>query len=578
MPFVEPATIKDAIESIHKKTYLLPAIQREFVWRPEQIERLFDSIMRDYPISTFLFWEVNSQNKNNYQFYEFVRDYHERDNRHNAKANTNGESDIIAILDGQQRLTSLYIALKGTYAYKLPRKRWDNKDAFPPRKLCLNMSSPSKEMDLEYEFKFLTESERCENKDGKVWYVVGDVLNFKEPHEVHEYVIENVDTSNKEKHRFASKALYKLHEVINKSKVINFFLEKGESLDKVLNIFIRVNSGGTQLSYSDLLLSIASTRWSEKDAREEITDLVDSLNSIGMGFNFNKDFVLKSCLVISDFKEIAFKADNFNQSNMKKIESRWESISDSISLAVVLMSSLGYNRETLTSNNAVIPIAYYLNKIGNPAKFVDSSSYRTDRKLIFKWLAVALLKRIFSGQQDNVLRSIRDSMADTSKGFPFQQISSQLKKIHKSIAFDADDLENLLYYEYGQPYTYSVLALIYSSLDFSNKFHQDHIFPRKFFTVTRLRKAGIQADDIDIYMENFNSIGNLQLLKGIPNQEKSAKDFRKWLEDEFPDKNDRKEYMNTHFIPDVDLSLKNFPEFIEQREKLLVAAFKKLLK
>lgn len=113
MAFVEPITIKDAIDRIHRKSYLLPAIQREFVWYPEQIEMLFDSLMRDYPISSFLFWEVERGNVDKYQFYEFVRDYHERDNVHNPKANLSGDTGIIAILDGQQRLTSLYIRTEG---------------------------------------------------------------------------------------------------------------------------------------------------------------------------------------------------------------------------------------------------------------------------------------------------------------------------------------------------------------------------------------------------------------------------------------------------------------------------------
>ena len=135
-----PITIKKSIENIHTKEYLLPAIQREFVWDTEQIGRLFDSLMRDYPISSFLFWEVEKENTTNYQFYEFVREYHERDNRHNPKANLSGENGVVAILDGQQRLTSLYIGLRGTYAYKLPRKRWDNDTAFPKRKLYLNIT------------------------------------------------------------------------------------------------------------------------------------------------------------------------------------------------------------------------------------------------------------------------------------------------------------------------------------------------------------------------------------------------------------------------------------------------------
>lgn len=578
MAFVEPITIREAIDSVHKKKYLLPAIQREFVWSTYQIERLFDSLMRDYPISSFLFWEVDKENIKNYQFYEFVREYHERDNTHNPKANVNGENGVTAILDGQQRLTSLYIGLKGTYAYKLPRKRWDNDSAFPKRKLYLNLLSPSEDSDFEYDFRFLTDEEASVSNGDQYWFPVGKILDLTEEYEVNDYLIENdISTYEKEKYRFANRTLYKLHSIIHKNKTINFFLEKDESLDKVLNIFIRVNSGGTQLSYSDLLLSIATAQWKEKDAREEITTFVDEINSIGDGFNINKDFVLKNCLVLSDFRDIAFKVDNFNQKNMLTIEQKWDEITRAIKSAVILVSCLGYHRDTLTSNNALIPIAIYLYKIGCPSNLAESSKYETDRKLIFKWLVIALLKRTFSGQPDNVLRPIREVISGSQNGFPYEEIINKLKGTTKSMSFDDDEIYNLLYYQYGQPYTYSALAFIYPSLDFRNKFHQDHIFPKKLFTEKRLKKRGISDNDIEFYLENYNCLANLQLLEGVPNQEKSGKDFDSWIKEKYPNNNDRKMYMERHYIPDIDLSLGNFREFIEERQKLIVSAFKNLL-
>lgn len=578
MAFVEPITIRDAIENVHRKNYVLPAIQREFVWSASQIERLFDSLMRDYPISSFLFWEVEKSNVNNYQFYEFVRDFHERDNRHNPKADLKGDSGITAILDGQQRLTSLYIGLKGTYADKIPYKRWDNDSAFPKRKLCLNLILPSDNSDLEYDFQFLTKKESEERNDSKFWFPVGDILILKEAVDVNDYLLEkDIQSLGKEKFRFANKTLFKLYEVIHKNKSINFFLEKDESLDKVLNIFIRVNSGGTQLSYSDLLLSIATAQWKDKDAREEITSFVDEINSIGSGFNVNKDFVLKSCLVLAGFRGIAFKVDNFNQKNMLHIEKEWDSISKAIKSSVILLSDLGYHRDTLTSNNALIPIACYLKSIASPNNFSESSKYADDRKKIFKWLVIVLLKRTFSGQPDNILRPIRDVINSSKNEFPFDEIVNKLKGSPKAMSFDDDEIDNLLYYQYAQSYTYSVLAFIYPSLDFRNKFHQDHIFPKKLFTRKRLTSRGISEDQIDFYLENYNRLANIQLLEGIPNQEKSGKDFDTWVKERYPDKNDRKSYMDKHYIPDIELSLENFKMFVEEREKLIVAVFKKLL-
>ena len=118
MAYQTPITIKEAVDNIKKRHYLLPSIQREFVWDTDQIETLFDSLMRDYPISTFLFWQVDKNKIKDFQFYEFLNKYHEKNNRHNRKAEPSDKEDIIALLDGQQRMTSMYLALTGSYAKK----------------------------------------------------------------------------------------------------------------------------------------------------------------------------------------------------------------------------------------------------------------------------------------------------------------------------------------------------------------------------------------------------------------------------------------------------------------------------
>lgn len=573
MSFQKPITIKSAINGISKNNYLLPAIQREFVWTTKQIERLFDSLMRDYPISSFLFWKVEDDNIQNYQFYEFIQHYHERDNSHNTKADIDGKNSITAILDGQQRLTSLYIGLKGTYREKLFGKRWTNDQAFPEKKLYLNLFSQLNENNFEYEFKFLTKGESQEHNENCFWYEVGNILDIKEMYELSEYVLENIGGGKNAIQ--ASKTIHKLYDVINRNESINYFLEESNQLDKVLNVFIRVNSGGTLLSYSDLLLSIATAQWKEKDAREEVHNFVDELCKLGNGFNINKDLVLKSCLVLSDIPNIAFKVDNFNQENMRKIEISWDNITESLRLAVLLVSNFGYHQDTLTSHNALIPIAYYLNKIGNPSNYVESASYREDRENIFKWLRFSLLKRAFSGQPDSVLRPIREIIKQGDNSFPLAGITNRFKGTNKSIIFNQDDIDNILDYDYGKAHTYSALALIYPSLDFSNKFHQDHIFPKSLFNPKKLQKIGISDEHIGFYMAKYNGFANLQLLAGIPNKEKSAKDFSEWLDGQ-PHK---ETYMETHYIPkDIDLSLTNFKAFIEKREELIKTELSRLLK
>ena len=572
MSFQTPLTIKEVIENIHRKKYILPAIQREFVWNTDQIERLFDSLMQGYPVGSFLFWYVNKEKSKDFQFYEFIREYHEKDNRHNPIADISGEEDIIAILDGQQRLTSMYIGLKGSYAYKLPRMRSSNPLAYPRQKLYVNLLAPSKEFDTIYDFRFLTEEdvEYDHTKDNAYWFRVSDILDFNDHFELNQYLIEKgLNSVEKDKALFANQTLFKLYKAINETPSINHYLEKEQKLDKVLNIFIRVNSGGTALSYSDLLLSIATAQWKDKDARKEITEFVDEINQIGDSFNFNKDFVLKSCLVLCELNDIAFKVDNFGTETMQKIEMNWDDVKKAIRLAVSLVSNFGFNQETLTSNNAIIPIAYYLLKKGLPANYVQSSIYKDDRNLVHKWLILALLKRVFSGQPDNVLRPLRKIIANNHDNFPLGTIIEEFKGSTKSFTFTDDEISNLLTYQYGQKHTFSVLALLYPTLDFRNKFHLDHIFAKSLFTKKNLSKLGVSEDKQDAFINDCNVIVNLQLIEGIPNQEKSNMKFDEWIVKTYSDQSKLRDYMDKHYIPNIDLNITNFDEFIEQRKQLL---------
>ena len=137
----ETKSIKDILDNIKRGEIYLPAIQRKYVWNDDQITRLLDSIMLGYPIGTFLFWKVKKAiiNDKEYSMYEFIKDYHDRDMNKNPLAPqpfpNPGDETMWAILDGQQRLTSLYIALQGSMSRKLPRKRWNNDDAFPKKRI-----------------------------------------------------------------------------------------------------------------------------------------------------------------------------------------------------------------------------------------------------------------------------------------------------------------------------------------------------------------------------------------------------------------------------------------------------------
>lgn len=573
MAYETPLTIAEVMRDISNNKYVLPSIQREYVWDTEQIKTLFDSLMQDYPIGAFLFWEIEKSRLLDYDFYEFLRNYHEKNNTHNKKVDLKGSDGVTAVLDGQQRLTSIYIGLKGSYAYRLKYKRKKSENAYPVRYLYLNLIEDAQDENNKYDFRFLTDKEFSGMKEG-FWYKVGNILTMTQPGETSQYVLDNIAfaaTYTKEQTMRANNTLQKLYNVIHTDKTLSYYKEKAAELDKVLNIFIRVNSGGTVLTYSDLLLSIASAQWENYDAREEITEFVDDVNSIGGGFRINKDFVLKTALVLTDFPNIAFKVDNFNKPNMMKIEANWENIKRAIKQSAHLVSSFGYTGETLSSNNALIPIAYYLLTIGMPDNFVESGATKENRAKIKRWLIMALLKKAFSGQPDNVIRHIRDIIRENGNNeFPITQIVDKFKGTDKSIQFAEDDIdEYLLKLKYGKSETLSTLMLLYPSLDFSNKFHEDHMYPKSNFRKSYLRKMGVLEDKLDTYIDSVNDISNLQLLAAQLNEEKLNTDFDVWFNKEQATDSDKIQYRTIHYLPEMEYTYPNFFLFMEKRKQLI---------
>lgn len=584
MAYETPLTIAEVMADISNNKYVLPSIQREYVWDTIQIETLFDSLMQDYPIGAFLFWEIGKDKLGDYDFYEFLKNYHEKTSVHNKKADLKGANGVTAVLDGQQRLTSIYIGLKGSYADRLKYKQKKNDNAYPTRKLYLNLISGSNDSSNEYDFQFLVCS-KVVNTANEYWFEIGEILNMENLGDVATYVTDNISFSEKFKYtreqaKFATNTLSQLHKVIHTSRPLSYYKEKSTELDKVLNIFIRVNSGGTVLTYSDLLLSIASAQWERYDAREEITEFVDDINSIGRGFKFNKDFILKTALVLTDFTNIAFKVDNFNKPNMIKIENNWDNIKKAIKQSVNLVLSFGYSGETLSSNNALIPIAYYLLKIGMPDNFVDSSTTKNNRAKIKKWLILSLLKRVFSGQPDSVIIQIRKIIEEnTSNNFPLEEITDRFKGTNKSILFREDDIdEYLLKLKCGAKETLSTLMLLYPSLDFNNIFHEDHIYPKSKFNKSYLLKMNVNENEIENYINAVNNICNLQLLAAQINQEKSNTDFDKWFSEQYTSEQDKMQYRIINYLPDMkEYSYSNFIKFIEERRKLLREKLIKIL-
>lgn len=583
MPFQTPITIAKALDRIHRHEFVLPAIQREFVWSTEQICRLFDSLMRGYPFGSFLFWKVQKANTRKYVFYDFVQNYHERDAPRCPRLTLSGDDGVTAVLDGQQRLTALNIGLRGSHAEKLPHKRRSNAAAYPKCHLYLDLLSEGEddELGLRYRFAFLpadvVEQQNAERSHN--WFRAGDIVELEPGPQMFEYLLARGLTQSP----VPFKILDRLHHVIHRDMLVNYYEEEDQDLDKVLNVFIRVNSGGTVLSYADLLLSIATAQWSERDAREEVYGLVDDLNKVRNGFKFPKDLALKSSLVLADISDVGFKVKNFNAENMGKIEAGWDALEHALRLAVDLLAQFGFSADNLTANNVVIPVAYYLLKRGATESYLNSRGDEPDRDAARLWVTRSLVKPgIWGSGLDTLLRALRAAVNDVvekrgEKRFPAQEMEAAMKPIGKSLSFEEEEIGALLDSRYGHQGTFAVLSLLYPGHDLRNEFHVDHVFPRALFTTRKLRAAGIADADIEELQARVDLLPNLHLLLGAQNVQKSAQLPAAWLTDEFADASARGYYLTKHDLGEVPQDLDGFLAFFEARKARIAAKLRKLL-
>ena len=573
-------SIKEAIDHIDRQEYLLPSIQRKFVWTAPQIETLFDSIMRGYPINSFMFWRIQDPEiKKNFKFYKFLSEYREFFQVNNPDFDAIGCPDFDAIIDGQQRLTSLYLGLKGTFAYKMPRKGWiNNETSLPTRRLYLNLSSnlsntAENEMSLVYEFRFLTDAEykRYSQSATDYWFKVREILDISSSNDVVNYVIEN----NLDKKQTA--VLSTLMQRIHQDKLINYYLEDKQDIDAVLDIFIRTNSGGVPLSFSNLLMSITIANWTTDDgtdARKSLADLVTEVFNVGKpGFMISEDFILKTCLVL--FKDnIKFNVKNFDSSTVSLFSSNWKRIKQCILQSFRLLECWGFNNDSLRAKNAVIPIIYYVYW----HNLEDSIGKKTEqlkcKENMRKWLCIALLKGVFGGQTDAILTKIRNILRE-SKGdiFPLKEMISSFRGQEKNFNFDDDFIESLLKTQKDSASCYPILALLYSHMNFENdRYHKDHLHPAAAFSKNRLIEVfgSEEAIPSEYYTnrEYWNGIVNLQLLNSGLNESKNDEPLADWL---------KKNSVNaeTQLIPsDVNWDFTNFVDFYDKRKALLVNKLK----
>ncbi|MGL2480372.1 DUF262 domain-containing protein [Helicobacter pylori] len=556
-------TIKEVVDELNVR-YFLPDIQREYVWLKKtdekKIEQLFDSILRGYPIGSFLFWKLPKEDiaksdeqdsdKLNFQLYQFITNYDER-KPHNEKIRIEQikRDDLYIVLDGQQRLTSLYIGLKGTRTLKKKNARNDNPNAYEEKRLYLNLKRQPNMDNPEDNYQFEFHAKKPENDKEHWWFKVGDILELKS---VVNYTREH-DLGNKE-----SALLETLNKAFHDKQLISFFEETEKNLNKVLNIFIRVNSGGVKLSYSDLLMSILTASFSS-DIREKMNELVDALKDQDFS-NMGQDQVLKTCLLLIG-KDTTFELKNFNKQNIKEIEENWEKITESIYNAAKLLENFGY-AGYLGSAYILSSLAYFY--------FLKLKMNESDKEQALKFVRNAQITSYFTPSTDTKLSIIAHSMKDVPT---FESFNHNLAK-HQTcpLKITNDAIEEMMCSS-SHARVFPILQILYPNLNYkTTTFHIDHIYPKSKF-----KKENKRLNQDFYGWKDY--LFNLQLLEGAENIAKKDKDPEVWLKEEYKDERAIEEYKKRNYIdpPTLKLEWENIKEFREKREKAIIEKLKEAL-
>ena len=561
----ESMTIRKAVQQIDNKELMLPHIQRPFVWKQDknhnQVKRFFDSILRDYPFGTLLFWKTRDQ----VQARAFIRDYRDDldvTDTHLRSKEYKGKEKLL-VLDGQQRLQALYIALKGTYGDKElfvdilsgDEVFWDLHD------------------ELRYNFEYLTAKEARERStDETYWVLLKDIVMSDAPWTETKWQIldemkeAGIDVSHE----------IELSVDTNGNKIVTLFAiqeliyhytldgtgQKPMSYDEVLEIFIRANSGGTVLSKSDLMFSLIKLSWD--DAEEKFDKLLRTINRQN-AFQFDKDFILKAALVLID-KRAKFAVEKFKgatgEENLTDIQERWQSIVTSFYwLSDFLQFARITSDETLPSYNALIPILYYAYLSNQPKSLKLKQNMQT-------WLYLCLLNGTFSGQSDGVIDTCTDVIKEysTSEYFPFEELENTLRRrLGRVVEVNQNTIDKNYHLVLNLVYLSSKHVPDFQPLLIGNTPEIDHIFPKS----KMLRMYSYPSSLV-------NNIGNYMLLEKSLNIDKT----NKMPEDYFPEAvKEQLDFFERHLIP-PDKALhepSEFEAFVDARRKLLLDAIKQVL-
>jgi len=535
--------------------FWLPNIQRPFVWNEDQTCRLFDSILRQYPISTLLVWKTTNPIKCR-KFIDNFKPEH-RDHLSCFFVPENNQRKCL-VLDGQQRLQSLFIGLKGSY---------DGRELYLDI-LSGQVAAPD---DVKYKFKFVKASDAA-----FPWLKFKDLVFSRET--VHAATRRIVDEAGR---ALSADEVNLVGEHV--SIIFNAFrdddgisyqeLDSTENPglyteDDVVEIFIRANSGGTKLGKSDLLFALLAATWD--DANDGMEQLLDDLNR--HGFAFERDFVLKTCLTILD-QGARYEVTKFRAPNVRdQIETKWDDISNAVRdvLDFVRGKTFIHCDKALPSYNVLIPLIYF--RYHNPKEWQTATGL--DNYVLRSSLAGA-----FSGTPDQLIDDIVKGLRVVNT-FNVDGVFDTIRSKGRSL-----ELTEARFWElgYGSDQIHLLFNLWYRDFNYTpayaNNLPQiDHIFPQSLLRKVKTQNPATGRMNLMRYRDaDRNQLANCMLLTREENGAGGKGDTPpdRW----FVGPRAEEAYLERHLIPrDPSLwKLERFDDFIAERKKLIAEKFRHLL-
>lgn len=553
-------TIYEALEGIKNGKYVMPAFQRQYVWNMEQIEKLWDSILLDYPIATFLFWHVDDSNVSwDTYFCNFLSEVtfdsrKQADSINYELSNINLKITDTAVLDGQQRLTSLFLSLFGC-AYIRQKHARKKVAGGTVVKLLIELNKHRLTVDEE-EYNSKKFDIKFTDKVGKLsptQFEIREILSDRFQHEnsrpqAIEAAIANVPADSKE---YARNILNKLYNKVFVEKLIRYTEIQDMPQDDALEMFVRFNSGGKALKKHEITMSILEAYW--PNAKTEFGKLLE-----GAYAGFGSDFIIRAALML--YGDVV--KSNINKQIAEDLKNNWQDFKKALGNLEKVLWSIKIDVSRFSSSwNVLLPIIYFI--YYNP-------EYMNNLDGIRAYLIRAVLFTYFQSGTTSKLQQMKSSINDND-----YEITIDMLEQMNDLRVTDGKIDDIVNSEKGSRVAGE--ALYFLGVDWINrnfKYEQDHLHPYVRFDGTK--PISVSMEDWLKWRSNRNRLPNLQLLEGRSNGSKNS--MR--LVDYYNDMNDEQkaEFCKKALIPaDVSLELENFEEFYEKRRVLLINKIRELL-